>query len=338
MAADVIHVACQADERLAPDLAVMLHSLLSVNASERFEIHFLHDRSLAAATLQGWRGIVESQGSRWSPVMVPAADLQGFARVEHYGGHACWYRLFLHRLLPELPRVLYLDADTLVADELRPLWEMPLQGKVVGAVTNSLFDEMEARVQRTLGMPGRDAYFNSGVLLLDLAQLRATGLGERVIALVRAGATPLLWPDQDALNAVLWPHRLVLPPRWNATSALWELPARYLSWTPAQIAEARARPAIVHFVGPYKPLHYRNRHPWRARWFAHLRQTPWRDRAVTGRSLRHLLLRPLPVLWQWRIEGGALSPRRVLQRALPPGSALGALARRLRSALTRGRG
>lgn len=304
MGSEVIHIACQADHRFAPDCAVMLHSMLTVNAGERFEIHFLHHPQLPAEDLERLAGIATRFGARWSPQPIPDEQMAeaGFPYNAHFGGYAACYRLLLAQLLPDLPRVLYLDADTLHVDRLRPLWDMPLDGKCLGAVTNPLFEHMEARIKESLGMPDAREYFNSGVLLFDLKQMRATGMDKELLRFIRERRIPIPWPDQDSLNVVLWRHRLPLHPRWNTLTGIYELSHRFMPWDRGMLQEARDNPAILHFVGAYKPRHYRFQHPYRERYFEHLRQTAWRNLPIEGGTLFHRLMRPLPVLLQWRLE------------------------------------
>ena len=86
-------------------------------------------------------------------------------------------------LLPEVERVLYLDVDTLALDDLAPLWRTDLGDAYVGAVTN-VFQPDHLFHAAELGIRPED-YFNSGVLLLDLAALRRDGCAERA---ARGGA------------------------------------------------------------------------------------------------------------------------------------------------------
>lgn len=309
----VIHIACQADARFGPDCAVMLHSLFTANPDEKFEVHFLYHPELAADVLEGLAEICVRFGARWSPLAVADSRMEGFPFVPHYGGYAACYRLLLPELLPQVAKVLYLDADILVVDRIRALWDTPLGTYCVAAVTNPLFAHMVRRITTTLGLAdGRD-YFNSGVLLLDLDRLRSSGLFRELVAFVREGRAPLVWPDQDPLNAVLWRHRLPLHPRWNATNGIFDLPSRYMPWSRRELDEAKADPAIVHFVGPYKPRHYRLRHPYRPRYFKHLAQTRWRGLPIEGRSIKHMVLRPLPVLWQWFLENAGRTAMRLVR-------------------------
>jgi len=297
----VLHVACCTDRRFAPDCAVMLASLTATNPA--VTVHFLHDQSLARGDLEILETIVTSAGGAFDVIEVPAEDAVELTRSERFPVQV-WYRVLLPELLPELPRVLYLDADTLITGPLAPLWETDLDGCLVGAVTNPLLASMLPRIQQDLGLPDRGSYFNSGVLLIDLAAWRAGATAEAVLDFVRAHPS-VIWPDQDALNAVLHARRLHLHPRWNAMPGLWNVSQRYLPHSPGEVREAVRDPAVVHFVGPHKPWHYRSRHPYRAQYFAYLDSTPWRGRPIEGRTPWQVVLRPLPWLWSYHIEVAA---------------------------------
>ena len=76
-------------------------------------------------------------------------------------------RLLVDRLLPEsVSRVLYLDADTLVIGSLRELWETDLEGCPLGMVAEPTANHAR---KKDLGLENM-SYFNSGVLLIDLAR------------------------------------------------------------------------------------------------------------------------------------------------------------------------
>lgn len=322
--AEPIHIGCQADHRFAPDCAVMLRSLLRANPADAFEIHFLHGPDLPEDDLAALRSVVEGLGARWSPVPVTAEHTAGFPSMPRYGGLTAWYRLLLPRLVPQCDRILYLDADLLIVGSVRPLWELDLGGAHVAAVTNPVLKDDRVRVVRDLGLPHPDHYFNSGVMLLDLAGLRSTGLMDAVEQVVRDARSPMPWADQEPLNAVLWSHRHRLHPRWNLMNPCYDLPARQLPWSKQEVADAVADPAVVHFIGSYKAWHHRLRHPHRATWFEHLAATPYAGRPIEGRTWNHRLLRPLPPRVARWIEASVASARS--QR---PAAARAALARRL---------
>lgn len=228
-----IHVACAARG------AYVEHSLALVRsiAENGGYVHYLHAADFAehAAVTRAARGAADFHAVDEARV----ADLP----VRDYFTSAMWFRL----LLPELvgaERVLYLDADTLVMDDLDELWATDLGGALAGAVAN-VWQPDHVFHAGDLGIAPED-YFNSGVLLLDLERMRGEDTMAEVhrVALERAGLRG--WPDQDALNLVLAGRWHALDPRWNTMNASW---ASHAPDTP-ELAAARERPGIRHFEGP----------------------------------------------------------------------------------------
>jgi lipopolysaccharide biosynthesis glycosyltransferase len=211
-----------------------------------------------------------------------------------------WYRVFLPELLPELDRVLYLDADTLVVDDPRPLWCTDLSDHLLAAVDNVLEPQFAGRAKE-IGLEAGQRYFNSGVLLLNLAVMREEGSTRRIVEFART--RPLLWPDQDALNVVLGERRVALHPRWNCMNSMIVLPYARDVFPPEVLDEARRDPGIVHFEGPElgKPWHHLSKHPYRAAYMRHRAATPWPDVAIEGRTFVNRALRPLPTYTTIRV-------------------------------------
>ena len=169
--------------------------------------------------------------------------------VHGYFTAAMWYRILLPDLLPESDRVLYLDADTLVLGDLAPLAALDLGDALVGAVTNVFEAWRGTEHTDRLGLD-QASYFNSGVLLLNLRELRRSDAMGQLRRVVADRGPDLLWPDQDALNLVLGDRRVELDPRWNAMNALWTLENADAVYGADRAREARERPAIRHFEGP----------------------------------------------------------------------------------------
>lgn len=295
-----MHVACCVDESFAADCAVMLSSLLEANDPADVHIHLIHDDGLTQASVAALADVATRAGGQLSPLTI-ADERIGCMPASQRFPRLTWYRVFLPDLFPHLTRMIYLDTDILVTGSLRELWETDLNRHWLGAVTNPLFADMARRVEDQLGIPNGAHYFNSGVLLLDLAALRESAAIDKLLRFVEEHPGQP-WPDQDALNAVMHTHWLELHPRWNAMPGLFELPLRYLPHDRDVVQAAVEDPAIIHFVGPHKPWHYRSKHPYRSEWFRHLRSTAWADRDIEGRTALGVVLRRLPPIWALRIE------------------------------------
>jgi len=162
-------------------------------------------------------------------------------------------RLLIPELLPiEVSRVLYLDADILIANDLTALWEYDLGNAILGAVTDSEASANHRRLQRGVsadyqGMvePGAASptYFNAGVLLINLKRWREEQVSQRALRFIAEYPDTAL-ADQDALNVVCAGQWAVLGDRWNCQH---HDPRGYLK-TPTD-----RRPAIIHYAGKWKP-------------------------------------------------------------------------------------
>lgn len=291
----------------------MLSSLVATNVEGGLHVHLLHDGSLLAGDIDALRTIVSGAGGVLTARSGLDVRSSGLPASERFPIRA-WYRIMLPAVLEELDRVLYIDADALIVGPLDELWRTELGSCLVGAVTNPLYAEMVPRIRTELGLPDASRYFNSGMLLLNLSAWRSANVTEQLVQFVDAHPR-LIWPDQDALNGVLHEHRLHLHPRWNAMPGLWELGRRYLPYAWDEREAARRDPAIVHFVGPHKPWHYRSRHPYRSVYFRYLEQTPWHARPIEGRSAWQAVLRRLPARTAYELEVASAEVRRQVASA-----------------------
>jgi len=162
------------------------------------------------------------------------------------------FPLLLAELLPEsLERVLFLDADLLVMDDLSEIWEFPLDDCVVAAVTDSAVPLCSSprgvKGWQGLGIPADAAYFNGGVLLIHLARWRQREITAKVDRYLKTTSEQIDFLHQEAMNAVLWNE-------WKSLDARWNLLASHAGRLHRRSASDSWRhPGIVHFAGRMKP-------------------------------------------------------------------------------------
>ncbi len=121
----------------------------------------------------------------------------------------CMLRLFADRV-PEIPdRILYLDTDVLCRGDIAPLYDTDLKGAELAGVPDRYGKWF-------FGNIFKHDYLNSGVLLLDMAAIRQSGLFERCRRLCRE--KKMFMPDQTALNKLA--VKTKLPAKFNAQGAI----------------------------------------------------------------------------------------------------------------------
>jgi lipopolysaccharide biosynthesis glycosyltransferase len=289
-AGQTLEVACAAERRYAPHSAAMLHSVLE-HSPLPVRVHYLHGPSFPAASARRLAWMVRRHGGEISFVEVPDERIAGLP-VDELFTSAMWYRILLPELAPDADRVLYLDVDTIAVDDLGPLWETELGDAYLGAVTNVFFKPEHRDRVAALGLDP-ERYFNSGVLLCDLARMRADGCTERLLTTVRDERRELEWPDQDALNLVYEGRRADLHPRWNCMNSVMRFEWTEEVFGPELTREARSRPGIRHFEGPEveKPWHLMCERAGRELYFRHRRRTPWPIARREGVTLRNVARR-----------------------------------------------
>jgi lipopolysaccharide biosynthesis glycosyltransferase len=239
------------DAGYAMQLATTLRSIAETNQWP-LEVYVLSD-GLSEDTK---KKVVDSlpKGSaliRWLSVDLTA--FAGFSTLRHIST-ATYARLLIASMLPDrVHRALYLDADILVLDDLAPIWELDLEGSVLGAVLDQrLSKHIKTSNASLTGLPHVRDYFNAGVILIDLARWRAERISEKALEYLKIYPHSL-YSDQDALNVAcdgLWKQ---LDPRWNYYQIDLKKPLSDLS--------AAQRPGIVHFHGCLKPWDARSLNP-----------------------------------------------------------------------------
>lgn len=279
-------VACGGDFAYLPHTAAMLHSVVEHRGDLDVHAYYLHEPGLPADDGRALARMVDEAGGRLTLVEIADAQIDGLPPIEH-SPPALWYRTFLPELV-DADRILYLDGDTIAVDDLGPLWATELGDAYLGAVTN-VWEPWNAGFPASLGLDEPGQYFNSGVLLLNLAAMRADGISRAVLEYALEHRDSMPFGDQDALNVVLGHRRLALHPRWNCMNALLALPSAVDVFGADALREARERPGVRHFEGPSlnKPWHYMCPFSGRDEYLRHRRATPWADFVPDERTPRN---------------------------------------------------
>jgi lipopolysaccharide biosynthesis glycosyltransferase len=142
-------------------------------------------------------------------------------------------RLLLPDLLPSIKKIIYLDADIIVLDDLEDFYNMDLSSKAFAAFPEGKFLNQSGFASTRLDLINIYNYFkkdfdidltkrnycNSGVLLMNLTYSRENNLVEESLRFLQKYKDIFDYPDQDALNALAMKNGtqtiLEIPFVWN---------------------------------------------------------------------------------------------------------------------------
>jgi len=248
---DTIRLLASLDQGYVSQLCVLLTSIYLNNPGERFELYLLHHQLSDECCARIMRCCVQ-YGFAFYPICVEDRLFCGAPSSGRYP-REMYYRLLAPQLLPgHVRRVLYLDPDILVINPLRPLWDIDLQGRLFAAAAHTGKTELANSVNR-IRLKTDHNYYNSGVLLMDLAAGRTEIVPEELFRYISEHESELLLPDQDILNVLY--GRYILP----VDDVIWNYDARnynnYLlrSSGVQDIMWVMENTAVLHFCGKAKP-------------------------------------------------------------------------------------
>lgn len=131
--------------------------------------------------------------------------------VNHgYVSKAALIKFDLSNILSNLDKILYLDSDILVLNDLSELYNTDLNNKYAGVVKDMAGTVAEGHAKRL----NHQDYFNSGMMLLNLEKMRQDNIAERLLD-YKLYKDAGHFMDQDCLNYVFQENVIYLSPIYN---------------------------------------------------------------------------------------------------------------------------
>ncbi len=221
-------------------VGVAIQSLIDHTFS-KICFHVVHDETLSDINRERLAQLSVNGGHRIYFHLLDANAFDGVKEQMRFYTIGAMFRVMLPEILPELSRIIYLDADVLVNRDIKELWEIDISKYAMAAVpdidvANGGIRPIPVKKEKVK----REQYFNSGVLYLNMDRIRELGnMREMVFAYLQDERNSDL-PDQDALN-VLYGHETLL------VDGVWNCFARNVR----SKGEKKIQPKIYHYVGTW---------------------------------------------------------------------------------------
>lgn len=182
-------------------------------------------------------------------------------KTHSYISLSTFYRLKLASLLPDVEKVLYLDCDVVVNDDIEQLYNTDITDYYAAGV-------MDTAMKSSGWVPKLEKdnlYFNAGVLLFNLEKIRQDNIEQKFEAYTTENIDNIRVGDQQIINVVCQGKIKQLPSDWNVQSSNFINRSDYTN-----------NPKIVHYVGKQKPWIFGSMNYWKNLYFDVLDKTPWK--------------------------------------------------------------
>ncbi len=185
-----------------------------------------------------------------------------FYTTQHFSV-ATYYRFFISDIFCHYEKILYLDCDLVVNRDVFELYNLNIDGFLAAACRDfgMIIQYRKSRDKsywdKVLGLKNINDYFQAGVMLFNVAEMRNFGLLEKLLLKLKEVKKPRT-VDQDILNSVCAGRIKYLDAGWNYTwniklnnrlDAINYLPVCYFE----EFEKAGKDLYIVHYAGYDKP-------------------------------------------------------------------------------------
>lgn len=236
-----------------PPLKVMLRSLTFSNPDDFFDIYVLHS-SLTNAEIESVSDSLKNRKAKIIPIKLPDNFGEEFPVLRHLTKEA-YFRIFAPWHLPmELDKILYLDPDITIIGKIDELYNTDLNENCFAAASHGipvtqLFNRMRLRMCRN------SQYINSGVLLMNLKQIREEHSREEILKYIDKNGDKLYFADQDVINGMYSKKIIYVSPlKYNLDENYFKL---YNKTSPKHerinFSWVRKNTSIIHYCGKNKP-------------------------------------------------------------------------------------
>ena len=174
---------------------------------------------------------------------------------------AAYYRLILAEIIHDLNRIIYLDGDTLIYDDLSEMFNLDMGNNIILGFVDNSYKKAEEFGIKTY------KYIVSGVLLINLKKIRKENITQKFFEFINKYQDKLTQEDQTVINIVLHGRIDFLPPKFG----IWNFHTResvlhhnnyqnqnlgIKAYNEKEIIKAWNTPTIIHYV---------RAKPWRIR-------------------------------------------------------------------------
>lgn len=261
----IVPVVFAADDNYVPQLTTTVYS-----AMKNADPHYFYDvtvlqRNIAWDKQERLRGFFKqfpNMNLRFTNVDRELAGYDLSTNNAHISVET-YYRFLIQKVLPFYDKVLYLDSDIIINGDIAKLYNIDLQGKMLGAIRDIDFlanlnvkhGKRMGYAQTVLKMKNPYDYFQAGVLVLNTKAMREHYTIEQW--LTYASNPNFIYNDQDVLNAHCEGNVMYLPWEWNVVHDCGGRVGNLFTQAPNDIYDAymksRNDPQIVHYAGFQKP-------------------------------------------------------------------------------------
>ncbi|MFC3120826.1 glycosyltransferase family 8 protein [Agaribacter flavus] len=247
-----IQIAFCLDDNYVQQVDAVIRSIAATNANNAIDIHLVFND----LSIRNQSYFEQHQSENLSIHFVSTDILVDDVGPKNHVSKATFVKFEIIKAIDGLDKILYLDGDIIVLDDLLPLWETDISDYCLGAVENPFSSRHEA-----LNMHSDAVYFNAGVLLMNLKMMRQTGFYARAHEYINKQGQHLIFHDQDVFNHLVNGCFYQMDAIYNYQTFFIRKIHLFDKVEQRTLREALDKAVIMHYSSGIKPWFYLDPHP-----------------------------------------------------------------------------
>ena len=243
---EIIPIFFAVDDKYVPFLAVTLQSLLN-NASQEnyYVIKILYTNMSEESKEKISKYTRENVNIEYVDLNYYIEKIKEKLYTRDYFSMTTYFRLFISNLYPQYNKAIYLDCDIVLLKDIAELYNIDIGDNLLGAVPDDIIQKNEVfqeYVEKVVGVANYKTYFNAGMLVMNLDELRKFQFQEKFLYLLENIKFSVI-QDQDYLNRICKGRVKLIDTGWNL------MPTASDDMKEEDIK-------LIHYNYQYKPWHY----------------------------------------------------------------------------------
>ena len=243
---EVIPIFFTFDYKYIPFLAVAIQSLIE-NSTEKY--YYLIKILYTDITEENKKKISKYEREN---VDIEFVDLNYYINkikdklyTRDYYSKTTYFRLFIPELYPQYNKAIYLDCDIVILSDIANLYNIDLENNLVAAAPDGVIQTIEVfqeYAEKVVGVADYHNYFNAGILVMNLDELRKFGFQEKFMYLLSTVKFSVA-QDQDYLNRLCKGRVKLFETTWNKMPISGD-------------NEEKEKLSLIHYNLAFKPWHF----------------------------------------------------------------------------------
>lgn len=236
------------DDNYIPFLAVTIKSLIANSSKENnYALKILYTKIGEENQKKIKKYEQENISIEFMDVTEHVEKIMSKLYTRDYFSMTTYFRLFIPDLYPQYDKAIYIDSDTVLKADIAEMYNIDIENYLIGAVQDGAVASIEplhAYVEKVVGVADYHNYFNAGVIIMNLKELRQHKFQEKFLYLLETVKFSVA-QDQDYLNRICKGRVKIIDSGWDA-----------MPMEPLRMSDEDLK--IIHFNLGAKPWHHDN--------------------------------------------------------------------------------